>query len=89
MLQTEQLFHSDSDYMMQHNWRERCPRQLQCMQSLLRAHASRRVRYDGDAIPFGIYTAAEVRGMLERCSYHASLLISSTPVCSSRWNRSS
>ena len=51
--QVEQLLHVESDYMMQHNWKARCPRQLQCMQLLFRAHALRRVRFDGDEIPFG------------------------------------
>ena len=57
--QVEQLVNGAKDNWMQHNWKSRCPRQLQCMQEILRRHALRRVHFDGDAIPFGIYTSSD------------------------------
>ena len=48
--------HATADVAMQHDWKGRCARQLSCMQTLLRAHALRRVHFDGDAIEFGEYT---------------------------------
>ena len=54
----EQLLHS-SDLMLQHTWRRRCPRQLACMQRLLRAHALRRRHFDGSPVAWGTYTAGD------------------------------
>ena len=53
----EQLLHWQSDLLSQHDWRRRCPRQLRCMQRLLRAAAVSRTHFDGDPVPFGVYTA--------------------------------
>ena len=53
----EQLLHTPTDLAMQRDLRARCPRQLMCMQESLRAHLTRRVHFDGDAAPFGVYTS--------------------------------
>lgn len=55
--EVEQLLHTPTDLLMQHDYKTRCPRQLLCMQTLFRARASERVHYDGDPAPFGEYTA--------------------------------
>jgi arylsulfatase A-like enzyme len=55
----EALVHAPADPSMRASFRRECPRQLACMQLLLRRHALVRTHFDGDAIPFGIYTAPE------------------------------
>ena len=55
----EQLIHVFADVRMQHDWKTRCPRQLSCMQALLRQGALRRTHYDGDAVPMGEYTLGQ------------------------------
>ena len=55
--EVEQLLHTPTDLSMQHDLKMRCPRQLLCLQQLVRTYASARVHFDGDASPFGEYTA--------------------------------
>lgn len=55
--EAEQLLHTYTDLSMQHDLKTRCPRQLLCLQLLVRAYANARVHFDGDATPFGEYTA--------------------------------
>lgn len=55
----EALVHAPADPSMRVSYRRDCPRQLSCMQLLLRRHALSRTHFDGDPIPFGIYTSSE------------------------------
>ena len=52
----EQLVHWQSDLGYAHDYKARCPRQLACLQEMLREHLLQRVHFDGDANPFGEYT---------------------------------
>ena len=52
----EQLLHWPTDLAMEHDYKTRCPRQLACLQSMLRAERLTRVHFDGDSAPFGEYT---------------------------------
>lgn len=57
----EQLIHWTTDLGMAHDYKTRCPRQLACLQGMLREHTSARVHFDGDPNPFGEYTWSEER----------------------------
>eukprot|EP00965_Chrysotila_dentata_P257907 6213038-Pleurochrysis_carterae.AAC.3 len=50
---------SEGDLLTEQTWRRRCPRQLQCMQSLLRAALLERRHFDGGRIPLGVYTDSD------------------------------
>ena len=51
------LVHTIADRQMATVWQHTCPRQMACMQLLLRERALARTDFDGAPIAFGIYTA--------------------------------
>lgn len=53
----EALVHTLIDPSMSTSFRWQCPRQLSCLQLLLRHHAIGRTHFNGAIVPFGIYTA--------------------------------